>query len=233
MSLKKFTPATFAKLFDHTILKPDATDQKVQQVCREAREAQVAAVCVNSIHIPLVARELEGSGVLPITVVGFPLGAVPTAIKARETKLAIGLGAREIDMVVDAGSFLSGRAGQTRSDIEAVIKAAGKIPVKVILETSLFTPEQIHSLTLICVHAGAAFVKTSTGFGSRGASVEDVRTMAEAISSVSGAKTQIKASGGIKTLAAVTALVEAGATRIGSSVSHELIAAWGKLDSHS
>ncbi len=229
MILKKFSAATFAKLFDHTLLKPEATDQKILQLCSEAREAGVAAVCVNAVHIPMVVRELEGSGVEPITVVGFPLGAVPTAIKVRETKLAIGLGAREIDMVIDAGAFLSGRGGQTRSDIEAVVKAAGKVPVKVILETSLFTPEQIHALTLICAHAGAAFVKTSTGFGARGASVQDVQIMAGAIRSVAGCKMQIKASGGIKTLAAVAELVEAGATRVGSSVSHELIAAWKSL----
>jgi len=221
-----FEPARLAKFFDHTILRPEATDQAVRKLCAEARAGAFMAVCVHAVHLPIVVRELEGSGVLPITVVGFPLGAVPSSVKCEETRLAIGLGAREIDMVIHVGAWLSGRGREVRDDIEAVVRASGQIPVKVIIETSLLTGDQIREITGTVIDAGAAFVKTSTGFGARGASVEDIQIMKSVVTQ-RRASLGIKASGGIKTLAQAFALIEAGATRIGSSVSPAILAELG------
>ena len=213
-----------AQYFDHTVLKPDATKSKVERLCDEARAFQFKTVCINPWWIKTAASRLAGSSVLPIAVIGFPLGVLQTECKANETKMVIGEGAKEIDMVVNLGAYLSGDEKSVRDDIAGVVKACGNIPLKVILETGYLTQAQVSELTGWCAEAGAAFVKTSTGFGPRGATVEDIRTMKSTLSKNSSWKNiGIKASGGIKTLAFVQELIFAGATRVGSSASVEIM----------
>lgn len=202
-----------AKYIDHTVLKPEATPSDIEKLCSEALEHRFAAVCVNPVFVPIASLALGVSGVGLATVVGFPLGATTTSIKVKEAKEAIEQGATEIDMVMAIGFFRGGDCDAMRRDIEGVIRAVGKIPVKVILETCLLSPDEIAKASRIAAGAGAAFVKTSTGFGSRGASIEDVLTMKEAV----GGSCQIKASGGIRTREQAIAMIEAGATRIGTS----------------
>ncbi len=206
--------SAFAALFDHTILKPDATLQQIMTLCDEAVANKFKGVCVNPCFIKKAAARLGNSGQLAMAVVGFPLGSNRTDIKVDEAKRAVGDGARELDMVINVGLYLSGDKDFVRSDIEQVVKAAGSIPVKVILETCYLTPAQITELSKWCVEVGAAFVKTSTGFAARGASVEDIAAMRLA---TDGTKTTIKASGGIRSLEAAIMMAKAGATRIGSS----------------
>lgn len=207
--------AEFAALFDHTLLKPDATQVQVERLCDEAREHGFATVCINPCFVPLAARRLAGSSVLPITVVGFPLGANITRVKVFETKAAISDGAREVDMVINLSALKSGLEREVQADIAAVVEAAAPHPVKVIVETALLSTAEIAALTQWCVDAGAAFIKTSTGFAARGASIEDIRTMAQAAQG----RIKIKASGGIRTLQQALSLVEAGAHRLGASAS--------------
>jgi deoxyribose-phosphate aldolase len=216
------TPLAFAALFDHTLLKPEATVAQVARLCDEAREHRFATVCVNPWQLATAVRRLEGSDVLPITVVGFPLGANLTSVKVFETKMALDVGAREIDMVINVGALKSGDEATVRRDIAAIVEAARTAPVKVIVETALLSSEEIFALTQWCVDAGAAFIKTSTGFAARGASVEDVRTMARA----GGGRIKIKASGGIRSLEQALALVEAGADRLGASASVAILEAF-------
>ena len=201
-----------AACIEHTNLKPTASEAEIVRLCAEAREHGFAAVCVNGGRIGLVACELAGTTVRPCAVVGFPLGAMASAVKAVEAEHAVAQGACEIDMVLALGPFLEGDAAAARSDIEAVVRACG-VPVKVILETGYLGAGGIRRACGVAREAGAAFVKTSTGFGPRGASVEDVRIMRAAV----GADLQIKASGGIRTQADAQALVAAGATRLGTS----------------
>jgi deoxyribose-phosphate aldolase len=215
------TPEVFAALFDHTALKPETKPEDIRTLCAAAREHRFKAVCVNPCYVPLAAQELAGTTVLPITVVGFPLGANRTDVKIDETLRAIGDGAREVDMVINVGFYLGGEKSSVRHDIAQVVRAAGKVPVKVILETAFLTKEQIQELTHWCAEAGAAFVKTSTGFAPRGATVDDLRAMRGALGQAT--KVGIKASGGIKTLDDALAMVEAGATRIGSSGSVKIL----------
>ena len=219
------TAQAFAAYFDHTLLKPTATPSEIAQVCAEAREFSFAAVCVNGVYLARVARALAGSTALPIAVVGFPLGAMTTRDKAMETRHLVEDGAREIDMVLSLGAFLSGERGQAGDDIHAVVGAAGKVPVKVIIETAFLTSDQIADATILCAETNAAFVKTSTGFGPRGASKEDIATMAATITrlGVKGNGLKIKASGGIRTLEAARIMIEAGAHRIGSSNSVQMV----------
>ena len=214
--------AAFAQLFDHTLLKAEATPADVRHLCAEAERHGFKAVCVNPVYVALAARELRSQKVLPITVIGFPLGANRTDVKIDETLRAVGDGAREVDMVIGVGLYLSGERSAVRHDIAAVVRAAGNVPVKVILETGYLTTAQIEELTWWCVEAGAAFVKTSTGFGPRGANVDDVRTMARAMTMTQGT-IGIKASGGVRKLGDVLALVAAGATRIGSSATVRIL----------
>lgn len=212
----------FAQFFDHTLLKPEATQAQIETLCAEARQNLFCTVCVNPVWIPLATSLLKGSGVLPITVVGFPLGATLTNVKALETEAAISAGALEIDMVLNAGLLKSGLLRECEADVASVVKASGKVPVKVILETSLLSTEEIRVSSKLCEAAGAAFVKTSTGFGSRGASLEDIRIMKESIS----AHVKIKASGGIRTLEVAEAMIAAGAHRVGSSSSVQILKDW-------
>ncbi|MFH0799008.1 MAG: deoxyribose-phosphate aldolase [Pseudomonadota bacterium] len=202
-----------ASYIDHTALKPETTPSDVEKLCREAREHRFAAVCVNPVHVALAASLLKGSGVLVASVVGFPLGASTTGIKARETSEAIGQGASEIDMVMSVGLFKGGDREAVGRDISEVVKAAAGHPVKVILETCLLDTGEIKAACLIAADSGAAFVKTSTGFGSRGATVEDVLAMKAAV----GGRCRIKASGGIRTREQAMTMINAGASRIGTS----------------
>lgn len=218
----------FARYFDHTLLKPEGSATQVQKLCKEARENEFATVCINPYWLPLAAKELSGSTTVPITVVGFPLGANTTSSKVYETKNAIELGAKEIDMVINVGLVKSGNYQMCEKDIEAVYIECKTTPLKVILETSLLEPDEITRVSKLCSDIGVAFVKTSTGFGSRGASVEDIKLMKTAISD----RVRIKASGGIRTLEDAEKMIAAGADRIGASASVGILEEWTKKYGH-
>lgn len=203
------------KFIDHTLLKPDATLDQIKNLCKEAAAYDFAAVCVNPWYIPQAAELLAGTGVKKATVIGFPLGATLTAAKAFEAANAVSRGADELDMVINVGALKSAQPDLVLADIKAVVTAAeGKI-VKVILETALLTDVEKRLACELSLEAGAHYVKTSTGFGGGGATVEDVALMKAMIGDT--AKCGIKASGGIKTRAQALAMIEAGATRIGTS----------------
>ena len=212
-----------AALIDHTLLRPEATASDIRKICAEARHYSFAAVCVNPYWAPLVTAEIAGSQVKVCTVVGFPLGANATSIKVAETSEAIRAGAREIDMVLNLGELRGGNRDTVLNDIHAVVEAAhqGGAIVKVILETALLTDEQKITACGLAKDAGADFVKTSTGFGPAGATIEDVALMRRAVGSAMG----VKASGGIRTLADLQKMVTAGATRVGCSSSVRIIEA--------
>ncbi len=212
-----------AGLIDHTILKPEATAEDVRRVCAEARTHGFASVCVNPYWTPLVAKELAGSPVKVCVVIGFPLGASSTVIKAAETTAAIRDGAQEIDMVLNIGELRGGRYEAVRQDIHAVIEAAhrGAAIVKVIFETALLDDEQKRVACRIAQSEGAEFVKTSTDFGPSGATVHDIELMRSAVGPGMG----VKASGGIRTLEDLRRMVAAGANRIGASASVKIIKA--------
>ncbi|OUM99178.1 MAG: deoxyribose-phosphate aldolase [Paenibacillaceae bacterium ZCTH02-B3] len=203
-----------ARMIDHTLLKPESTGADIVRLCREAKEYGFFAVCVNPCWVPLAFRELDGSGVAVATVVGFPLGATSTFAKVAEARDAIASGASEIDMVMNIGALKGGDLDTVRKDIEAVVDACrGRALVKVILETGLLTEAEKIEACRICKAAGADFVKTSTGFGPGGATVEDVALMRRTV----GPEMGVKASGGVRTAEAVRLLAAAGATRIGTS----------------
>jgi len=220
--LTRIDPA-IAALIDHTILKPEAARADVVKVCREAREYRFASVCVNPYWVPLVARELGGSGVKVCTVVGFPLGATTTDTKVCETTEALRNGAQEIDMVINVGALRSGEFDTVRNDIEQVVRVAHRAGaiVKVILETALLDDGQKTMASRLAKAAGADFVKTSTGFSSGGATAHDIALMRAAV----GPEMGVKASGGIRTLQDVKTMTAAGATRIGASASVKIIEA--------
>lgn len=201
------------KLIDHTILKADATEADVERLCAEAKEYGFATVCVNSCWTARAAELLEGSGVGITTVVGFPLGAMSTAGKADETEVAVADGATEIDMVINIGRLKMGDDDFVRRDIAAVVDAAAPAQVKVIIECCLLTDDEKVRACELSVAAGAAFVKTSTGFSTGGATVEDVRLMRATV----GDRCKVKAAGGIHTRQEAEALVTAGADRLGCS----------------
>jgi deoxyribose-phosphate aldolase len=215
--------AAIARLIDHTLLKPDATAGDIRRVCREAREYGFASVCVHPYWVPLAATELDGTPVKVCTVIGFPLGANSTAIKVAEAEDAIRAGAQEIDMVLNIGELCGGNSDAVRKEIEAVVDAShgsGAI-VKVILETALLNDEQKAAACLLAKRAKADFVKTSTGFGPGGATAHDVALMRKTV----GPDMGVKASGGIRTLDDLRAMIAAGATRIGASASVKIIEA--------
>jgi len=209
----KNDPGNLSSFIDHTILKPDATVQAVKNVCKEARDNKFATVCVNSCHIPLVAEELKGSNVKPISVVGFPLGAMDSESKGFETRTAVKNGAKEIDMVLNIGLLKSKSYKGVYNDIKIVVAAAAPYPVKVIIETFLLSNEEKIAACLLSKAAGAAFVKTSTGFGGGGATVEDISLMREVV----GPKIGVKASGGVRSREEAEKMIRAGANRIGTS----------------
>lgn len=208
--------AELARTIDHTLLKPTATAADIRTLCEEALTHGFAAVCVNPIWIPLVAKLLEGSEVAACSVAGFPLGANLTEVKTVEAIRALDDGAREIDMVIAVGALKERRDDDVREDIAAVVRAcqAGEAQCKVILETCYLTGEEKARACRLAIEAEANFVKTSTGFGSGGATLEDVRLMA---AEVREAGLGVKASGGIRTREDALAMLEAGATRIGTS----------------
>jgi deoxyribose-phosphate aldolase len=211
-------PGDLARYIDHTLLKPDATEEQVRTLCAEAREYNFRSVCVNPTWVSLAANLLRGSEVLTCTVVGFPLGANEPQIKAMEARRAIRSGAREIDMVLNIGAMKGGNDELVLSDIRAVVESCrdGNAVCKVILETALLTDAEKRRASELARTARANFVKTSTGFSTGGATVSDVALMAEV---VRGAGMEVKASGGIKSFTDAKAMIEAGATRLGASAS--------------
>ncbi len=216
-----------AALIDHTLLKPDATAEQVRKLCQEAREYRFASVCVNPAFIPLVSEMLRGSGVKACSVIGFPLGATTTGAKEEETREVIGYGAAEVDMVVNVGAAKAGDWDYVKKDIEAVVNAArGKALVKVIIETCLLTDEEKVKACAASKMAGADFVKTSTGFSTGGATVEDIRLMRQVV----GPNMGVKASGGVKDYKTAMAMVNAGASRIGTSSGISIVKNAGSAD---
>ena len=217
-------PADLAKLIDHTLLKPEATRDEVVKLCEEARKYKFASVCVNTTWVPLCKSLLANSGVMVCCVVGFPLGAMSPTAKAYEAREAVRQGAQEVDMVINIGALKSKDYETVFEDICRVVKASGRAGVKVILETSaLDTNEKIIGCTLSKL-AGAAFVKTSTGFGKGGATVEDVQLMR----SIVGSELGVKASGGVRTAEDALKMAQAGANRVGASASVAIVT--GKTD---
>ncbi|RNF41013.1 deoxyribose-phosphate aldolase [Planococcus salinus] len=203
-----------ASYIDHTLLKAESTKEQIIKLCKEAAQYEFASVCVNPAWVETAASELQDSKVKVCTVIGFPLGASTSETKAFETTDAISKGAGEIDMVINIGALKSGNTEQVKNDIEAVVKAAkGHAIVKVIIETSLLTDEEKVEACRLAKQAGADFVKTSTGFSTGGATVEDVKLMRETV----GAELGVKASGGVRSLEDLQSMVDAGATRIGAS----------------
>ena len=198
---------------DHTLLKQDSTQAQLEKLCAEALQYSFATVCVQPIWVPLCAKLLKGSPVKVCTVIGFPLGANTSATKAFETSQALVDGAEEIDMVINIGALKDGKLDVVKHDIEAVVKAANGHTVKVIIETCLLTREEKITACEIVVAAGAHFVKTSTGFSTAGATVEDVKLM----KSVVGNRCKVKAAGGVRSYADLMAMLDAGADRIGTS----------------
>ncbi|MDU4961017.1 MAG: deoxyribose-phosphate aldolase [Sporomusaceae bacterium] len=202
-----------ARYIDHTLLRPEASVDQVRRLCEEAAAHRFAAVCVNPVFVELAAHLLRGSGVKTATVVGFPLGATLPEIKAAETKAAIERHADEIDMVINLGAVKSAAWDAVEADIRAVVEAAAGRTVKVIIETCLLTDAEKRRACQAAMAAGAGFVKTSTGFGSGGATQADIRLMKEVV----GDQLQIKASGGIRSREQALAMIAAGADRIGTS----------------
>ena len=216
-----YAPSSLAKYIDHTLLKPDASEDQIRKVCDEAKKHQFASVCVNPSYIKLVAEQLAGSGVAPCVVVGFPLGATTPEVKADETNTVVLNGAKEVDMVINVGAVKSGNWALVKRDIEAVVGAAkGRALVKVIIETCLLTDEEKVKACTVSKLAGADFVKTSTGFSTGGATVEDVRLMRQTVGPMMG----VKASGGVKDYNSAVAMIKAGATRLGTSSGAVIVA---------
>ena len=216
-------PLDLAKYIDHTLLKPDATQEDIDVLCDEAIEYGFAAVCINPTWVKYAAEKLRGSTVKVATVIGFPLGATTPEIKAMETRRALRDGAREVDMVINIGALKSGQQELVRKDIEKVVDAAheGGAITKVILETALLTDEEKVIASALAKRAKADFVKTSTGFSGGGATVYDVALMRETV----GPDMGIKASGGVRTLEDAEDMIAAGATRIGASAGVQIIGA--------
>ena len=208
-----------AKMMDHTLLKATATPAQIEQLCAEARQIDSASVCVNPYYVPLAKKLLAGSDVKVCTVIGFPLGANTSETKAFETADAIAKGAQEVDMVINVGALLAGDEATVLEDMKAVVKAANGTLVKVIIETCYLNDEQKKTACRLAMEAGADFVKTSTGFGTVGATPADVALMR----SVVGDKLQVKASGGIRTYEDAMAVVEASADRLGVSASRAIL----------
>lgn len=201
-----------AKFIDHTMLKADATTATIRHYCEEAKKYGFASVCVNTVHVPLVAELLKDSDVDTCCVVGFPLGAMLTTAKAFEAKEAVKSGATEVDMVINIGAMKDKNYDFVKEDIKAVVEASKPAIVKVIIETCLLTDEEKVKACELSVEAGATFVKTSTGFSTGGATVEDIALMRKTV----GTAAKVKASGGIRTPEDAQAMLDAGADRIGA-----------------
>jgi deoxyribose-phosphate aldolase len=221
----EWTKATLAKTIDHTLLKAIATADQVRELCSEARKFGFASVCVNPCWVALCAKELAGSDVLVCTVVGFPLGANLGETKAAEARLAVSQGAREVDMVINLGAAKSGDWKAVEEDIRGVVAASREAAggadalVKVIIETCYLTDAEKAKACEAAARGGARFVKTSTGFGTGGATVDDVKLMRKAV----GDRLKVKASGGIRSYHDAILLLDAGADRIGASSSIAIV----------
>lgn len=211
---------SIAGIIDHTLLKPETTKEAILTLCQEAAEYNFASVCVNPTWVALAAEELKNAEAVVCTVVGFPLGASTPETKAFETKNAIENGAAEIDMVMNIGALKGGEYDLVERDMKAVQEAAeGRALTKVIIETCLLTDEEKVKACEIALKAGLDFVKTSTGFSTGSATVEDVRLMRETVGKNAG----VKASGGVRSLEDAEAMIEAGATRIGASAGVKIV----------
>lgn len=209
-----------SEYIDHTLLKPEAGKEQIIRLCREAREYAFKSVCVNPCHAALVKKELAGSSVLTCIVIGFPLGATATAVKAFESKTAIEDGADEIDMVINIGALKDNHLDFVEADIRAVVEAAkGKALVKVIIECCLLTDAEKIAACECILRAGADFVKTSTGFSTGGATAADVALLRKTV----GVEAGVKASGGVRDFQAAKAMIEAGASRIGTSAGIDIM----------
>ncbi|HVZ19656.1 MAG TPA: deoxyribose-phosphate aldolase, partial [Vicinamibacterales bacterium] len=214
-------PPDLAAMIDHTLLRPDATRQQIETLCREAAQFRFATVCVNPTWVATCARLLQGSGVLVCSVVGFPLGATTPDVKGYETQRAIFDGAREIDMVINVGALKSGDLRAVELDIAAVVspcRACGALS-KVIIEAALLTDDEKITACTLAKAAGADYVKTSTGFGPGGATVADVALMRRVV----GAAMGVKAAGGVRDLESARAMIAAGATRVGASAGVKIV----------
>ena len=213
--------AEVAGMIDHTILKPEASEADIKQLCAEAQECEFASVCVNPTWVKLCAEELRGTPVLVCSVVGFPLGATLPEVKAYETEQAIADGAGEIDMVINVGALKSGDYALVERDIMGVVDAAHArgATVKVIIEAALLERQEKITACTLAKAAGADYVKTSTGFGPGGATVEDVALMRQVV----GGEMGIKAAGGVRTLEDARSMIQAGATRIGASAGVKIV----------
>jgi len=216
------TIANPAPFIDHTLLKPDTRADAVRCLCEEAVEWGFASVCIPPLFVPLAADLLYGSEVAVGTVVGFPFGYVPTTVKVFEAAAAVGAGAREIDMVIDLDAALDHRFAEVEEEIRQVVRAAGTAKVKVILECCYLDGEKKKALAESVVRAGASYVKTSTGFGSGGATLADVALLARVVTGRIG----VKAAGGIRDWPTCQAMLAAGATRIGTSSGVEIAEQW-------
>ena len=206
-------------MIDHTLLKANATQEEIGKLCEEARKYRFASVCVNTANVRYSKAHLAGSGVMVCAVVGFPLGAMATEAKAFEAREAVRNGAQEIDMVVNIGALKSRDYAAVLEDIRKVVAASAPARLKVIIEASALTREEKIISCTLAKTAGAAFVKTSTGFGSGGATAEDVALMGAVV----GPGVEVKASGGIRTTEDADRMIEAGATRIGASASVAIV----------
>ncbi|MEM5948419.1 deoxyribose-phosphate aldolase [Spirochaetia bacterium 38H-sp] len=202
-----------ASYIDHTLLKPFATQKEIKKLCEEAVEYFFASVCVNPVWVPYCASFLKGSDVRVCTVIGFPLGANISDVKRRETEIAVSQGAREVDMVINIGALKQGDYNLVRDDIGAVVGSSGDALVKVIIETCFLTDEEKVTACILAEEAGADYVKTSTGFGTSGASKEDVALMRKTV----GNRLGVKASGGIRSLEDALDMIRAGSSRLGTS----------------
>jgi deoxyribose-phosphate aldolase len=216
-----WTKAQIARTIDHAVLKPFATDQDIIAACALAKEYHIASVCVRPTDVALAARELAGSDVVPSAVVGFPHGASRPEVKALEARLAIADGARELDMVMNIGKFLSGDLDHVRRDIAAVVAEARPhgVVVKVILETCYLSLAQVAAACKIAEAAGADYVKTSTGFGDGGATPEVVGVMVQTVGQTMG----VKASGGVRSYATAVAYLDLGCKRLGATATKAIV----------
>jgi deoxyribose-phosphate aldolase len=219
------TPEELAQRMDHTLLRPEATEKDLETFLEDAKRIRPYAVCVHPVWVSLARKRLEGTRIHVATVVAFPHGATFPEVKAEETRRVVEAGAEEVDMVMHVGLARMGAWKRLEEDIRAVVEAAGEAGVKVILETALLTPAQIQESVRAAVRAGAAFVKTSTGFSSRGASLEDVFLMRDA----GEGKIRIKASGGIRTAEQAIRFLAAGADRLGLSRSVQILEEYRKF----
>jgi len=217
--VEKTSASSLAAQIDHTLLNPDATQTEIEQLCREARQFHFATVCIHSSFVELAAELLKNSSTRVITVVGFPFGTASSTAKAFEASEAIRLGAKEIDMVINKSALKSKNYAYVFEDIKKVVDASHPYPVKVILETSNLTEEEKIIACALSQAAGAAFVKTSTGYSSGGATVQDIQLMRKIV----GPKMGVKASGGIRTREDAMKMIQAGANRIGASASVAIV----------